>query len=176
MWWEVKKKVETSGLLIKIFEWKCLFAHTLCGRSVLFAPSVCDCGRNGLFAHSPGYLLSCNYMILCKAVTAAAAHLVPQGWMQKYTWTTSGFLNQYLTGRGYMTRGYIFRVRKIAFTCFLRILRNFLHLENGTSGAGTEKMKTLFYRNVPPKLTFQYSESTFDHLKVVFRPFQVVPM
>ena len=38
---------------------KCLFAHSVCGRSVLFA-------------HSPGYLLSCNYMILCNPAAAAA--------------------------------------------------------------------------------------------------------
>merc|ERR1719397_2278561 len=37
---------------------------------VLFAHGVC--GRNDLFAHSPGYLLSCNYMILCKPAAAAA--------------------------------------------------------------------------------------------------------
>ena len=40
---------------------KCLFAHTLCGRSVLFA-------------HSPGYLLSCNYMILCKPAAQLLQH------------------------------------------------------------------------------------------------------
>ena len=49
---------------------KCLFAHGVCGRSVLFAHGVCGC--NGLFAHGPDYLLSCNYMILCKPAAAAA--------------------------------------------------------------------------------------------------------
>ena len=53
---------------------------------------------------------------------------------------------------------------------------DFTHFKNGTSSVQTEKTKTLFNRNVPPKLTFHYSESMFDHSKVVFRPFQVVPM
>ena len=62
------------------------------------------------------------------------------------------------------------------FYAFLRILRGFGHPENGTSGARTEKAKTLFNRNMPPKLTFHTSKSTFGHSKVFFRPFKVVPL
>ena len=57
-----------------------------------------------------------------------------------------------------------------------RVKRDFAHSKNGTSSARTEKTKTLFNRNVPPKLTFHTSESMFGHSKVVFRPFQVVPL
>ena len=61
----------------------------------------------------------------------------------------------------------IFGVLKMRF---LRVFTHFTHPDNGVSVARNKNPRPLFNRNVPPKLTFHTSKSTFGHSKVVFRP------